>query len=98
MKRGLDVLFDSAMEGSNERISQHVVKLDGWLFTLKTPEEIGLQMVRLILYDVKDISHKESIIGGDTLKWGLNSWVFAMISNCYAILLDEASNDLKKDL
>jgi len=40
---GLDALFDSAVEESNERISQHVVKLDnGRLFTLKTPGEIGL--------------------------------------------------------
>jgi len=54
------VLFDSTMEKSNEYISQHVVKMDnGRSFTLKTPGKIGHKMVRIILYDVKDISHKD---------------------------------------
>jgi len=58
-ERGLNALFDFVMDESNERISQHLVKLDnGRLYTLKTPGEIGLQMIRLNLYDVKDISHK----------------------------------------
>jgi len=46
-ERRLDALFDSVIDESNERISQHLVKLDnGRLFTLKTPGEIELQMIR----------------------------------------------------
>jgi len=87
------------MDKSNGRISQHLVKLDnGRLFTLKTPGEVGLQMIRLNLYDVKDISHKGK----------RNWWKYAKVRTQFLRsrndrkqrllrqLLDEAADDLKK--
>lgn len=104
---GLDALFDLSFfqkEGQDTQMSQFITKKsdNGQLFTMKIPGETrsGCQLVRLDLYDVRDVSKK------DKRHW----WKCAKLRSQFLLssssadrkqqllrqLLDCTTNDLKK--
>lgn len=48
------------MRRDGDRISQHITKVDsGRLFTIRSPGETEMEVIRVDVYDVKDIARVE---------------------------------------
>ncbi|KYN22397.1 hypothetical protein ALC57_05209 [Trachymyrmex cornetzi] len=58
---GINALFASTSKEQIDGISQYITKLEnGHLYTVGTPEgQTGHQLIRLDVYDIHDIKHKE---------------------------------------
>ncbi|XP_077282538.1 uncharacterized protein LOC143908661 [Temnothorax americanus] len=99
---GLDALFDLKESGRDlDRIPQHISKMkDRRMLTVRSPGEIGSQLIRLDVYDIKDIANKEK---RDWWKYAkLRSQILTTLSRTdrkrllVRQLLDQAADDLRK--
>lgn len=95
---GLDALFNLTAEEDGNRIQQYISRLEnGRLFTLKSSGETGSQLIRLDVYDSKDISNR------DKRSW----WRYAKVRTQFFTsptdrkrrllrqLLDQVADDMK---
>ncbi|XP_071631845.1 uncharacterized protein [Temnothorax longispinosus] len=99
---GLDALFDLMESGRDlDRIPQHISKMkDRRMLTVRSPGEIGSQLIRLDVYDIKDIANKNR---HDWWKYAkLRSQILTTLSRTdrkrllVCQLLDQAADDLRK--
>ncbi|XP_077280391.1 uncharacterized protein LOC143907449 [Temnothorax americanus] len=99
---GLDALFDLTESGRDlDRMPQYISRMkDRRMFTVRSPGEIGLQLIRLDVFDVKDVANKER---RDWLKYAkLRSQILITLSSTdrkrqlLRRLLDQAADDLRK--
>ncbi|XP_077256455.1 uncharacterized protein LOC143894189 [Temnothorax americanus] len=99
---GLDALFDLTESGCDlDRIPQHISKMkDRRMLTVRSPGEIGSQLIRLDVYDIKDIANKDR---RDWWKYAkLRSQILTTLSRTdrkqllVRQLLDQAADDLRK--
>ncbi|XP_077255277.1 uncharacterized protein LOC143893604 [Temnothorax americanus] len=99
---GLDALFDLTESGRDlDRMPQYISRMkDRRMFTVRSPEEIGSQLIRLDVFDVKDVANKER---RDWLKYAkLRSQILITLSSTdrkrqlLRRLLDQAADDLRK--
>lgn len=99
---GLDALFDHTYAAlDDDRISQFIAKLEnGRSFTARSPGEIGAKLIRLNVYDVKDIAKRDQRIWWKHAKFRAQFLCSSERADrkmrILRELLDEAANDLRR--